>query len=155
MQITLKELVQYEIQTEEKSSIFFSTDSEKVYIWDYDVNFPWEYEKFWILLEVKEHKNTLFYHFFVEWKHIAIIPTDEMELSEEMLSFFWDIDILFIKWNKNSVKIFDNIEAKVVIPYGEEKSQFFLNTNSKPEPTKTYKVPKELDWENTDFVEII
>jgi len=74
----------------------------------------WEYEKSWNLLEVKEYTELLFYKFLIDGKHMCIIYSDSFELKEEIVSFFGDVDILLIIWTKDAVKIFENIEAKVV-----------------------------------------
>jgi len=39
-------------------------------------------------LEVKEYDQKLFYNFFMEEKHIVLVPYDNFELKEEILSFF-------------------------------------------------------------------
>jgi len=40
-------------------------------------------------------------------------------MKEEITSFFGDVDILLIVGTKNSPKIVENIEARVVVPFGE------------------------------------
>ena len=52
------------------------------------------------------------------------------------------------------MKIFENIEAKVVIPYGEGKDIFFSTVAKHPEEVSVYKVGAELDGEITEFVNL-
>jgi len=138
----------------EKKEINFDYKNNKVYLDWFDVTFPGEYEKAWILLEVKEYENNLFYNFLVDWKHLVIIPTSNFELKEEILSFFGDVDILIIKWAKESTKIFENIEAKIVIPYGEWKDLFLNSLWQNIEEVKTYKQKWELPIDSTEFVNL-
>jgi hypothetical protein len=49
-----------------KTEIKFETESNNVYLGNFDVSYPGEYEKSGILLEVKEYNEKLFYHFLVE-----------------------------------------------------------------------------------------
>jgi hypothetical protein len=52
------------------------------------------------------------------------------------------------------VKIFENIEAKVVIPYGPWK-EIFLNTlGQHSEPVKLHKVGADIDGDRTEFVNL-
>ena len=100
-----------------KTEIKFETESNNVYLGDFDVSYPGEYEKSGILLEVKEYNEKLFYHFLVEGKHLVIVNTDTVDLKEEILSFFGDVDVLLIHGSKETAKLFENIEAKLAIPF--------------------------------------
>ena len=48
-----------------------------------------------------------------------VIFDEVNEIKEELLEFFGDVDVLLIVGTKNSPKIVENIEARVVIPFGE------------------------------------
>jgi len=116
-----------QIQNSDGKKILFSQKTWSVFLDEFDVNYPGEYEKGWILGEVKEYKEVLFYKFLVDGKHVCIVTSDSFEITEEILKFFGDIDVLVIVGTKEAVKVFENIEAKLVIPYGEGK-EVFLNT---------------------------
>ena len=137
-----------------KKSIDFDYKSNKVLLDWYDVTFPWEYEKSWILLEVKEYNNYLFYNFLIDQKHLVIITEDNFEIKESILEFLWDVDILIIKWSKDATKIFENIEAKIVIPYGEWKDLFLNSLWQQSEEVSVYKQKWELPIDNTEFVNL-
>ena len=77
-----------EIVSNSKNKIIFNTDTKLVSIDELDVTYPWEFEKAWILLEVKEYSNNLFYSFTIDSKHLVIISNDSFDLKEEILSFF-------------------------------------------------------------------
>ena len=143
-----------EIESDSKWIIYFDEETKEVKIWDLIVSYPWEYEKSGILLEVKEYSWELFYSFAVDSKHIFFVLTDNFELKEEIVSFFWDVDVLIIVWTKKSVNIFENIEARVVIPYGEGKDLFLQSLWQNISPVSSYKLKSDLSLENTEFVNL-
>ncbi len=143
-----------EIESDSKWIIYFDEETKEVKIWDLIVSYPWEYEKSGILLEVKEYSWELFYSFAVDSKHIFFVLTDNFELKEEIVSFFWDVDVLIIVWTKKSVNIFENIEARVVIPYGEGKDLFLQSLWQNISPVSNYKLKSDLSLENTEFVNL-
>jgi len=137
-----------------KKEIRFDYENNKMQLDGYDVTFPWEYEKSAILLEVKEYNNSLFYNFLIDGKHLVIIPDDSFEIKEDILEFFGDVDILIIKWSAASAKIFENIESKIVIPYGEAKDIFLNTLWQHIEELDSYKQKGELPIDNTEFVNL-
>ncbi len=143
-----------EIESNSKSIIYFDEAKKQLKIDDLDVSYPWEYEKSGILLEVKEYSDNLFYSFSVDWNHILFVLTDDFELKEEILSFFGDVDVLIIYWTKKSVKIFENIEARVVIPYWETKSIFLQTLGQNIEEVSSFKLKWEYSADNTEFVNL-
>jgi hypothetical protein len=142
------------ISSNSKVSITFDTVTNNVKIDNLDVSFPWEYEKKWILLEVKEFASLLFYSFTIDSKHLVIISNDTFELKEEILSFFWDVDILIIIGSKRWAEIFENIEARVVIPYWPTKQMFLATLWQNIEEIPLYKVKSELSEDNNEFVNL-
>ena len=142
------------IQNWEKKAIEFDTENKTVLLDWFDVTFPWEYEKSEILLEVKEYNSDLYYNFLIDGKHLVIITKDNFELKEEISDFFWDVDILVIIWTKDATKIFENIEAKIVIPYGEAKDIFLQTLGQHIEEVETYKQKWELPFDTTEFVNL-
>lgn len=143
-----------ELISENKNKITFSYDDNTVKIDDLDVNHPWEYEKAGILLEVKEYNNILFFSLTFDSKHTVIIYDDKFELKEEILSFFWDVDVLIIKWSKESAKIFENIEARIVVPFWEWKQTFLTTLGQHIEEVKSFKVKGELSDDSNIFVNL-
>lgn len=142
------------IQNSDKKEINFNIETKKVLLDWYDVTFPWEYEKSAILLEVKEYKQNLFYNFLIDWKHLVIITEDNFEIKEEISDFIWDVDILVIVSSKESYKIFENIEAKIVIPYWEAKDIFLQTLWQHTPEVSTYKQKWELPIDNTEFINL-
>jgi len=142
------------VKNADKKEITYDTAERTVMMEWFDVSHQWEYEKSGNLLEVKEYTDLLFYKFLVDGKHMCIIQSDSFELKEEIVSFFGDVDILIIIWTKDAVKIFENIEAKVVIPYWEGKDIFLNTLGQHTEAVKTHKVGADLDGDRTEFVNL-
>jgi hypothetical protein len=137
-----------------KTEIKFESIDNNVYLEWFDVSYPGEYEKAGVLLEVKEYAGKLFYHFIVETNHIVFINTDQLELKEEILSFFGDVDILLITGSKDSAKLFESIEAKIVVPYTEGKDIFLNTLGQHIEEVASYKVKSDLPFDTTEFVNL-
>ncbi|MFK7780401.1 MAG: hypothetical protein QM490_04640 [Candidatus Gracilibacteria bacterium] len=140
--------------TNSKNKIIFDTNNGDVKIDDLSVVHPGEFEKSGILLVVKEYNDTLFYSFTIDRKHLVIITDDKFELKEEILSFFGDVDVLIIVGSKESAKIFENIEARVVVPYGDGKSIFLTTLGQHKEEVESYKVKGDFSIDSTDFVNL-
>lgn len=118
------------------------------------LDFPWEYEKSWIMAHVIEKWEKLLFQLRFQDKIIWYINYEELEITEEEVDFFWNIDILIIKWSKSSIKIFENLESKVVVPFWEWKDVFFSTLWQHTEPTNNFKIKSDLDDNEVIFVNI-
>ncbi len=137
------------------TTLEFDPATNKILLGGLDINYAWEYEKSGILVEVKQYAWNLYYNFLIEGKRLVVIWNDSFELKEEILTFFWDVDILIIIWTKQAAKLFENIEAKLVIPYGEWKDIFLNTLGQKIEEVDKYKVKGEFSLDSTDFVNLV
>lgn len=142
------------VETTSKNTITLDTNSLEVKIDDLNVVYPGEFEKSGILLVVKEYSDKLFYSFTVDNKHLVIITDDSFELKEKILSFFWDVDILIITWSKESAKIFESIEARLVVPYGDGRSSFLTTLWQHIEEVDKFKVKWDFSLDSTEFVNL-
>jgi len=138
----------------EKKEIVFNTTSLNVLLDGFDVTYPGEYEKSWTLLEVIEYSNTLFYKFIVDSKRVLIVTKDNFDLKEEILSFFWDVDVLIIAWTKEAANIFESIEAKIVVPYWESKWLFLTTLGQHIQEEESIKIKSELPIDSTLFINL-
>jgi len=153
LEITNKDWI-ISVENSSKNKITLDTNTFEVKIDDLNVVHAGEFEKSGILLEVKSYADNLFYSFTIEWKHLLIITDDKFDLKEEILSFFWDVDILIIIWTKESAKIFENIEARLVVPFGDSKSTFLTTLWQHIEEVDSYKLKWELPVDSTEFVNL-
>ncbi|MCP4523305.1 MAG: hypothetical protein GY828_03730, partial [Candidatus Gracilibacteria bacterium] len=138
----------------EKVTLVFDTEMNVLSIDDFDFSYPGEYEKSGILVEVKEYANNLFHHVFVDEKHIVFIQNDKIELKEEILSFFGDVDVLVIIGSKDAAKLFESIEAKIVVPFGEGKDVFLNTLGQHIEEVSSHKIKAELPFDTTEFINL-
>jgi len=142
------------IKNSDNKIISVDTENKKINIDDFNLDFPGEYEKSWILIEVKEYGQKLFYDLLIEWETLVVIFDENFDMQEEIMSFFWDVDILIIIWNKNSTKIVENIEARVVVPFWEGKDLFLHTLWQNKEEIETFKLKVDMWIENTEFVNL-
>lgn len=119
------------------------------------IDFPGEYEKSGILVHVLDHPSGLLFTLRLEDRDVAYVETDVLEVTEAIADFFRDVDVLVLKGTKNAVKLFENLEARLVVPYGEERSAFLAALGQNVEAVAKYKT-KELDFEgeSTGFVHL-
>lgn len=142
------------IKNADKKEVIFNYNENKVYLEDFEISYPGEYEKSGNLAEVKEYTDILFYKMLIDNKHVCIVTSDSFDLKEEIMWFFGDVDVLIIIGTKDAVKIFENIEAKVVIPYSDGKDIFLNTLGQHSEAVKTFKVWADLDGDRTEFVNL-
>jgi hypothetical protein len=76
------------VKNDDKKEVNFVFEDKKVFLEDFDVSHPGEYEKSGNLLEVKEYTDILFYKFLIDGKHMCIVTADAFDLKEEIVSFF-------------------------------------------------------------------
>ncbi len=139
----------------DKNEVSFNTETNQTLLDGFDITHAWEYEKSGILVEVKEYLWNFYYNFLIEKKRLIIISNDNFELKEEILSFFWDVDVLIIVWSRESAKVFESIEAKLVIPYGEWKDLFLHTLGQNTEEVNSYKVKWDFSLDSTEFINLI
>lgn len=138
----------------DKKEVLMSTTESKVILDGLDVNFPWEYEKSEILLEVKQYNDELFYNFSLEGKTVVYFFNEKFEIKEEIMTFFWDVDLLILNGSKESVKVFENIEARVVVPFWEGKDVFLNTLGQTAEATKSHKLKADTSLDSTEFINL-
>jgi len=142
------------IQNTSKKEVIFDITSQDVSIDSFSISKQWEYEKWSILAVVKKYQDSLFYNLNLDWYKVVIITNDTFEFNEEFLSFFWDIDLLILPWSKNSIKIYENLEAKIVLPFWEWKDIFFTSISQHKEEVETHKIKWAILWDVTEFVNL-
>ncbi len=131
-------------------------ENNQVIIDWYLLDFPWEYEKSLILAEIKSYQDKLFYILNIDFLKFLIIFDDNFDIKEEIVSFFWDVDFLFINTSKNSQVITESIESKVVIPFWEFKDIYLNSVWQHKEWISSFKVKsKDLLSDNTEYINLI
>lgn len=140
--------------TSDKKEIVFQSPTSIV-LDGMTIDFFGEYEKSGFLATFHEVEGKNLFTLRVEGKNIAYVPTDTLEITEKVVDFLGNIDILILPGDKNATKIFENLEARVVVPYGEETPVFLSSLGQNIEITEKYKT-KETDFEaeSTVFVRV-
>ncbi|MDQ7009594.1 MAG: hypothetical protein Q9M94_04870 [Candidatus Gracilibacteria bacterium] len=139
----------------DKNEISFNIEKNQIILDGFNISYSGEYEKSGILVEVKKYGDNLYYNFLIEKKRLVIITQDIFDLKEEILSFFGDVDILIIIGTKEAAKVFESIEAKLVIPYGESKDMFLHTLGQNVEEVNSYKIKGDFSLDSTEFVNLI
>lgn len=114
----------------------------------YDIDYPGEYEKSGIIVQIKEYGDDyLITRCNVGDRVVAYLPESTEDLTSDMISFLGDVDVLILPGKKTLQKIVETVDPRVVLPYGEALSAFFGAFGQTVEPLnkKNLKV--------TDFVE--
>lgn len=142
------------VKNSDNKVIVVDTVNKKVSIDDFGIDYPWEYEKSWILSEVFEYEQKLFYSIHNEQKLIMVIFDEVNEIKEELLEFFGDVDVLLVAWTKNMQKLIENIETRVVIPFGEGKDVLLNTLWQHKEEISSFKLKQEMWEENTEYVNL-
>lgn len=142
------------VKNSDNKVIVVDTVNKKVSIDDFWIDYPGEYEKSWILSEVFEYEQKLFYSIHNEQKLIMVIFDEVNEIKEELLEFFGDVDVLLVAWTKNMQKLIENIETRVVIPFGEGKDVLLNTLWQHKEEISSFKLKQEMWEENTEYVNL-
>lgn len=143
------------INNSDKVSILLDTEKWTATVDSLDINFPWEYEKGWILIEVKEFNSILYYNFVSEWVYISFVTPESFEIKSDVQKFLNHIDILIINWSKENAKNFENIESKIALPFWEGKHTFFTTLGQSPEEQNVLKIKGEIPWDSIEYVNLI
>lgn len=144
-----------EVKSSFPQIVYFDYENANVKMGEYEIDSPGEYEKSWILCEVFEKDEKLFYRFIIEEKVIAWVLYDNIsEIQEEVIGFLWDVDILLIIGSKASAKFIENIEARVVVPLSEGKEVFFNQLWQKKEEMTVFKLRQDMGEEQIEFVNL-
>ncbi|MDD3302680.1 MAG: hypothetical protein PHN31_03915 [Candidatus Gracilibacteria bacterium] len=142
------------IQNTSKKEVIFDITSQDISIDLFSISKQGEYEKGSILAVVKKHNGSLFYNLNLDGYKVVIITNDTFEFNEEFLSFFGDIDLLILPGSKNSIKIYENLEAKIVLPFGEGKDIFFTSISQHKEEVESHKIKGAILGDVTEFVNL-
>lgn len=136
--------------TSDKKEIIFQSPTS-IILDGMAIDFFGEYEKSGFLATFHEVEGHPLFTLRVEGKNIAYVPVDTLEITEKVVDFLGNIDILILPGNKNATKIFENLEARMVIPYGPETPIFLTSLGQNIEMVDKYKT-KEVDFEGETTV---
>ena len=126
----------------DKVEIFFS--EKGLSIAGYGIDFPGEYERSGVLVEVLEFQGALAFHLKSEGVTMAWLDHEKFEASKDLVDFLGDVDVLVVRGSKESAKAAEGIDARVVVPYGPGAQPFLAALGQNLEAAAKYKL-KEAD----------
>lgn len=140
--------------TADKAEIIFAV--EGLSIAGYLIDFPGEYERSGVLVEAIEQQGGLVFHLKTEGIKIAYFDHEKFEPTKELVGFLGDVDVLVLRGSKESAKSAEEIDARVVIPYGTGAQSFLAALGQNLEAMPKYKL-KEADMagEVTKYVALV
>lgn len=115
-------------------------DSENVLLDEMKIDCAWEYEKSGFLLYVRKWEQEYIFHFRIEGYWIGYIPAHLTEIDSEKLSFLGQLDILLMPAGKDSQKVIEQIDPKMIITYGEKSGEVPALFGESYEPVQKYKL---------------
>ena len=121
-----------------------------------EITLPGEYEKSGVLVQSKLIDGVLVHELQVERKIVWYVPSSITETSEGLIEFFHDLDVLFLSGSKGAVSLYESLEARVVIPYGEGRDVFLTAVGQGAlESVDKYKSKEsDFDGETSVFVKL-
>ena len=124
------------IQSDKKDIII----NESTFILDnLVIDMPGEYEKGGFLCHVKQVQEVLIAHFRVENLWCLALPISNLELSQELLEFIGNVDVLLFPGNKESVSMIEKIDPRLLIIYGDSAQELSVALGHNIEVTSRYK----------------
>ena len=120
---------------------------------EYVMDFPGEYERRGVFVEVREVSKGLLFILTIEGKTVIYIPEDTAAESLEILRDLNNKDMVIFPVSETLWKTIETWEASVVVPYGTKVANFLTKLGQTTEATDTANV-KASDFESevTRFV---
>ena len=139
--------------TSEKKPIVLT--SETITIDGMAIDCPGEYEKSDILVHREVLGGRTLTILSVEGSTVAYIPYETIEIDADTNEFLGQIDILLIAGGRSAMKAIEAIDARVVIPIGDDRSELIATIGQDIASVEKYR-PREADLttETTVFIHL-
>ncbi len=120
---------------------------------DYAIDFPGEYERNLIFVEVREYQNSMIYILTIEGKTLIYLPTTTTVESLEMLRDINNKDMVVFPANEALWKTLETWEVSVAVPYGPQAVELLTKLGQSVEmiPSVTLK-SVDFESEKTRFI---
>lgn len=120
---------------------------ESVVIDDYVMDFPGEYERRGVFVEIRESGSNLLYILTIEGKTLIYLPEGTSAESLESLRDLNNKDMVIFPANESLWKTVETWEASVVAPFGAKADQFLSKLGQTVEKSDSANV-KATDFES-------
>lgn len=128
--------------------------SEKAVILnDYVIDFPGEYERNLIFVEVREYQGSMIYILTIEGETLIYLPTTATVESLEILRDINNKDMVIFPANEVLWKVLETWELSVAVPYGPQTHELLTKLGQSIEmaPNATIK-SVDFEAEKTRFI---
>jgi hypothetical protein len=131
----------------------FVLNDKSVVIDDYVMDFPGEFERRGVFVEIRESNSNLLYIVTVEGKTLIYLPEGTSSESLEVLRDLNNKDMVIFPASESLWKVVETWEASVVVPFGDKAAEFLSKLGQAVEKSSTASV-KATDFESevTRFV---
>ncbi len=120
---------------------------------DYVIDFPGEYERNLIFVEVREYQNSMIYILTIDGKTLIYLPTTTTVESLETLRDINNKDMVIFPANETLWKTLETWEVSVAVPYGAHTSEFLTKLWQALEVTPIVAIKStDFEAEKTRFI---
>lgn len=131
----------------------FILNPESVVIDDYVMDFPGEFERRGVFVEIRESGPSLLFVITLEGKTLIYLPEGTVSESLETLRDVNNKDMVIFPASESLWKTVETWEASVVVPFGEKSAEFLTKLGQIVEASDTASVKTaDLEGETTRFI---
>ena len=131
----------------------FILNPESVVIDDYVMDFPGEFERRGVFVEIRESGPGLLFVITLEGKTLIYLPEGTVSESLEILRDVNNKDMVIFPASESLWKTVETWEASVVVPFGEKAAEFLTKLGQIVEASDTASVKTaDLEAETTRFI---
>lgn len=125
----------------------FVLNPELIIIDGYVMDFPGEFERQGVFVEIRESGSNLLYIVTIEWKTLIYLPDGTSAESLELLRDLNNKDMVIFPASESLWKTVETWEASVVVPFGAKAADFLAKLGQTIEKTDSASV-KSSDFES-------
>lgn len=131
----------------------FVLNPESVVIDDYVMDFPGEFERRGVFVEIRESAGNLLYVITLEGKTLIYLPEGTTSESLEVVRDVNNKDMVIFPASESLWKTVETWEASVVVPFGTKSAEFLAKLGQTVEATDSASVKTaDLEAETTRFI---
>jgi hypothetical protein len=131
----------------------FVLNPESVVIDDYVMDFPGEFERRGVFVEIRESGLSLLYVITLEGKTLIYLPEGTTSESLEVVRDVNNKDMVIFPASESLWKTVETWEASVVVPFGAKSAEFLAKLGQTVEASDSASVKTaDLEAETTRFI---
>ena len=131
----------------------FVLNPESVVIDDYVMDFPGEFERRGVFVEIRESNKSLLYVITLEGKTLIYLPEGTSSEGLDALRDVNNKDMVIFPASESLWKTVETWEASVVVPFGAKSAEFLAKLGQAVEVSDSASVKTaDLEAETTKFI---